>query len=383
MTEVLLERPSKKQRTFPDVEHLRTPCYLVDRAVARENAERMLKRAQARGLRLRPHVKTHKSLEGAVMQTGGSRRGIVVSTLAEAKFFADGGFDDILYAVPVSPDKLDQAAALTARLDAFHVVVDHPDSVSALLARSAPSQDKQWSVVVMVDCGYHRDGVDPDDDASVELVRCIAAAQTARFAGIYTHGGHSYEAASTEDVVRVGEEERDAVLRYAKKLRLAGLDPPMVGVGSTPTCSNMPESLEGVTEIHPGNYLYYDWTQVTLGSCRAENVAVRVCTRVIGKYQKQNTLLIDLGWTGISAQGAHQGYGYIDGYPELIIKVLKQEAGEVTSRDGSALEFHKYPIGFILFVIPWHSCAASHQHTGAHVVENGKIVGWWEQVRGW
>lgn len=379
------EEPAEKRaRTDGDaLAGLRTPCYIVDVAVARANAERMLDRAKSLGTALRPHVKTHKTLECAAIQTGGKKRGIVCSTLAEASFFADGGFDDILYAVPITPDKLDDAAALTKRLCEFHVLVDNSVQVDAILARPAPGEGKKWSIVLMVDCGYHRDGVDPEDEASVGLAKRISSADTAVFAGVYTHGGHSYDSASVEDVVKIGAAERDAVVQFSVKLRAAGIPCKMVGVGSTPTCSNPPASLEGVTEMHPGNYVYYDWMQVKLGSCRAEDVAVRVCTRIIGQYPKQNMLLIDMGWTGISKQGEAHGYGSIDGHPELKIKTLKQEAGEIESADGSPLDFSRYPIGSILRVLPYHSCASTHQHTHVNVIEDGKLVGRWQQVRGW
>lgn len=362
---------------------LRTPCYVVDVAVARANAERMLAKATALGTVLRPHMKTHKTIEAGTMQTGGTKRRITVSSLAEAFFFADGGFDDILYAVPITPDKLPDAAALTARLDAFHILIDHEAQVEAMLKCAVPRGGKPWSVVMMVDCGYHRDGVDPEDEASVALAKRIAEAPNAKFLGIYTHGGHSYDGSSVEAVVKIGEQERDAVVQFASKLRAADITFSMVGVGSTPTSSNPPAHLDGVTEMHPGNYAYYDWMQVKVGSCRPEDVAVRVCTRIIGQYPKQNMLLIDMGWTGISAQGKEHGYGFIEGHPELKISHLKQECGEVESTDGSPLDFSEYPIGAILRVLPWHSCAASHQHTFVHTLENGRVVGRWEKVRGW
>lgn len=382
------DAPAKRARLAEDagtdpLATLRTPCYAVDVDVARRNAERMLARSKDLGVALRPHVKTHKTIEGALLATGGERSRITVSTLAEARFFADGGFDDILYAVPITPDKLDEAAGLTARLQDFHVMVDHPGQLDALLARAAPAASKPWSVVIMVDCGYGRDGVDPDADASVALAKRVAEAPTAKLAGIYTHGGHSYDASSVADVVAIGEAERDAVVGLAKKLKAAGVQCGEIGVGSTPTSSNPPSNLAGVTEMHPGNFLYYDMMQVQLGSCKQEDIAVRVCTRVIGQYERHNTLLIDCGWTGASAQGKEQGYGAILGHPELTIKVFKQEAGEVGSADGSPLDFSRYPIGTILQILPWHSCAATHQHTHVNAVEKGRLVGKWQQVRGW
>merc|ERR1712167_240377 len=106
----------------------------------------MLAKAASLGTVLRPHMKTHKTLEGGVLATGGSKRRIVVSSLAEAEFYANGGFDDILYAVPITGDKLPQAARLTARLDAFHVLVDHEAQVDELLKQPAPADGKRWSV---------------------------------------------------------------------------------------------------------------------------------------------------------------------------------------------------------------------------------------------
>eukprot|EP00933_Yihiella_yeosuensis_P027714 TRINITY_DN21600_c0_g1_i1.p1 TRINITY_DN21600_c0_g1~~TRINITY_DN21600_c0_g1_i1.p1 ORF type:complete len:421 (+),score=68.27 TRINITY_DN21600_c0_g1_i1:66-1265(+) len=376
------------------LEGLRTPCYVLHREVAARNAQRMRERCAKLGVKLRPHVKTHKTLEGALLQTGGSKHGIVVSTLAEARFFADGGFDDIIYAVPITPDKLKEAAELTVKLSAFHILVDNPAQVDAIIDFGPPGDaTSRWSVVIMVDCGYGRDGVDPKAPESIELARQVAESKHISLAGVYTHGGHSYDAESIQQVRAIGEAERDAVASFAAQLKAsASPDSALakasakleVGVGSTPTSSNPPDHLQGITEAHPGNFLYYDMMQVKLGSCQVEDVAVRVCTRIVGQYQKHNTLLIDMGWTGISAQGKEYGYGAIDGHPELKIKVLKQEAGEVSSSDGSPLDFSRYPVGLILRVLPWHSCASSHQHTSVHVLdESGKPVEKWQQVRGW
>ena len=96
-----------------------------------------------------------------MLQTGGRKSKIVVSTLAEAAFFADAGFDDILYAVPITTDKLPDAAALAQRLTSFHLLVDNADTVRNLLASPGPGGQGggKWSVFIMVDCGYHRDGV--------------------------------------------------------------------------------------------------------------------------------------------------------------------------------------------------------------------------------
>ena len=159
---------------------LRTPCAVVRRSVVQANCERMLERARALGVQLRPHVKTHKTVEGALLQTGGQKRTITVSTMAEATFFAAAGFTDILYAVPITPDKLEPVGALLRGGTVVHVCVDHPEQLAPIVERaSASAGAESWSVVIMVDCGMHRDGVPPDDPLVEELAKAIAAAAPA------------------------------------------------------------------------------------------------------------------------------------------------------------------------------------------------------------
>ena len=373
---------------------LRSPCLIGYFDKIQSNCKKMLANAEKMNCVLRPHVKTHKTLEGALLQTGGRKSKIVVSTLAEAEFFANGGFDDILYAVPITPDKFPSAMVLNDALQTFHVLVDSVEIVSQLSKYQRDNQTKALSVWVMVDCGYHRDGVDPQATASLDLIEMLVKSEGVLFSGIYTHGGHSYGGASQGEVIGIANDERASVVNFAEKIRQRLRDKFSselafeIGVGSTPTCSCLPDHLAGVTEMHPGNYIYYDEMQKLLGSCEAKDIAVRILTRVIGKYPEQNMLLVDMGWTGCSTQGEKEGYGRIVGeeHSNLYIKVLKQEAGEIESRDGSPIDFSRYPIGTILEVAPYHSCAATHCHTQIHIFETEKsssIMSTWKICKGW
>src|SRR5215218_1820847 len=111
-----------------------TPAFLVDRATVARNCDSMRQKARASGVSFRPHVKTHKSVEIGRMQHGGAAGPITVSTLAEAEVFADHGFRDITYAFPISPAKLDRAAALARRIERLSVLVDSEDAFRALEA---------------------------------------------------------------------------------------------------------------------------------------------------------------------------------------------------------------------------------------------------------
>ena len=110
---------------------------------------------------------------------------------------------------------------------------------------------------------------------------------------------------------------------------------------------------------------------------------MRVLTRVVGHYPKSNTLVIDCGWTGASAQGKSAGYGSFTSHPELRIANLSQEGGKVTSADGSALDYSRYPIGTILALAPFHSCASTHQYAQVHVQDKHGRLEAWRICKGW
>src|SRR6188474_1084833 len=142
---------------------LPTPSLLVDLARVRRNCERMLAFAREGGVRLRPHVKTHKCVEIARLQHGGETGPITVSTLAEAEHFADAGFGDILYAVPIEPGKLARVVALCRRIDIAVLLNDLAtlDALADGAAQSGTAQLRRPRVLLELDCGDGRAGLDP------------------------------------------------------------------------------------------------------------------------------------------------------------------------------------------------------------------------------
>src|SRR3712207_6632863 len=118
---------------------LSTPALVLDINRARRNAGRMSERVRSFGARLRPHVKTHKCAEVARLQTENSEGSLTVSTLAEARFFAERGFTDLTYAVPVEPGKFAAAAELARRGVRLALITDDTEVPEPLdrVARSA------------------------------------------------------------------------------------------------------------------------------------------------------------------------------------------------------------------------------------------------------
>jgi len=367
------------------IEALKTPAFLINLHKLKTNVQRMKARAQKYNVILRPHVKTHKTAEIAGMQTTSEAPGITVSTLAEARFYQKSGFKDITYAFPITANKLSEAAELSASLNVFNILLDQPQTLSAVEAYGREHGIK-FKVFLKVDCGYHRAGVDPSKPESVQLARRLAATDCIEFKGILTHAGHSYHCSNPAEIIEVARQERGVMVQFADRLREDGIACDTVSVGSTPTAMHAPD-WQGVTEIRPGNYVFFDKFQADIGSCRPQDVAATVLTTVAAHYPAHNQMLIDAGALALSKDlGAdHLGneivFGGILNNPKLNLSSISQEHGLITSKDPIA--FIKYPVGSLLRIIPNHSCLTAALFPKYHIVEDDKVVDEWTPMRGW
>jgi D-serine deaminase-like pyridoxal phosphate-dependent protein len=355
---------------------LQTPAFLADRNIVEQNCTRMREKARASGVAFRPHVKTHKTAEIARMQHGGALGPITVSTLAEAEFFADAGFVDITYAVPIAPEKIDRAAALAARIERLHLLLDSQAALQALEEHGGV-----FDVFLKVDCGYHRAGVDPEKPESVRLANAIARSQYVRFQGLLTHAGHSYHAKNVEEIRGVAAEETSALTRFRSKLT-----PNLIrSIGSTPTASIVAR-FEDSDEVRPGNYVFYDAFQATIGSCRREDCAVSVLATVVGSYPDRREAIIDAGALALSKDlGPNHidtkfGYGIVC---DLDLRPLPIRLATVSQEHGKLQAADPPPVGAQLRIIPNHSCLTSAMYDVYHIIERGSIVDEWRPVRGW
>lgn len=148
--------------------------------------------------------------------TGGSRRCIVVSTLAEASFYADNGYDDILYAYPLPFDKVERCAELSERLSLFHVVVDNRLALQELKRRPL-KQGKGWKVWMKLDCDNGRAGVPHCDPAALQLALEIWDTSGVELMGIYAHCGNTYACQGEEQIKAVAQETTTIVLQFMEK----------------------------------------------------------------------------------------------------------------------------------------------------------------------
>jgi D-serine deaminase-like pyridoxal phosphate-dependent protein len=368
---------------------LNTPALVLDITRARRNAERMSERVRRFGARLRPHVKTHKCAEVARLQTEGSQAALTVSTLAEARFFAERGFTDLTYAVPVEPGKFAAATDLARRGVRLALITDDaevPEPLDAAARQAGVTLD----LFLKVDCGYHRCGVEPHTPEAREIPRRITGARHLRLAGILTHAGHSYHARTSAELLAVARRERDVMTEFADQLRADGIEVPTVSVGSTPTMSVV-DHLAGVDEARPGNYIFYDAFQATLGSCSFGDCALTVLASVVHRDRTRRKVVIDAGAIALSKdRGATEldpasGFGRIldlEGN-DLGLRVgsVSQEHGVVQVEDDRL--FDRSRVGERVRVLANHSCLTAAQHPFYNVLEGEQVIDKWEIQRGW
>jgi D-serine deaminase-like pyridoxal phosphate-dependent protein len=360
------------------IRDLPTPLLLLDLDVLEANLQRMATRARELGVALRPHLKTHKCVEIAERQRALGASGVTVSTLYEARVFADHGFDDITWALPVPPGRLVEARELAERVT-LRLVVDTPEAVAALQRAHFP-----FHVWLKVDCGYHRAGVDPGSELAVDLAREIHQSPTLSFDGILSHSGHAYQARGREALANVAEEERRVMVACANRLRERGIDVSRVSVGSTPAMSAA-RVLDDVTEVRPGNYVFHDYSQTVIGSCGVRDCAVTVLATVVSSQPGAEHCVVDAGALALSkdpgpSDGSCLSMGEIfDRYED---GTLRSDARVVSLSQEHGLVRGRLPAGERVRILPNHSCLTVACFDEYHLVRGERVLGRWKIWRG-
>ena len=376
---------------MPDLSSIvETPSLLLDRQQMTQNIARMRAKLGGLGVRMRPHVKTNKCLEVARHFFDEGSGPITVSTLREARFFLDKGFRDLLYGVAIAPNKFAQAAELVALGAALTLVLDSAQTAS-LLADYARAHGQRFDVLLEIDCDGHRSGLPPDSPMIVEIAQILRRGGI-EVKGVMTHAGNSYNSKTTDEIEACANQERDAVVQAAGRLRKAGFPVTVVSVGSTPTAL-FATDLSGVTEVRAGVFVFFDLVMAGLGVCKVSDIAISVLTTVIGHQADKGWIITDAGWMamsrdrGTASQALDQGYGVVagvDGRPldDLIVVAANQEHGIVGARDGRT-DIALPPVGTRLRIFPNHACATAAQHGGYHVVDGDAGLAYWPRFGGW
>ena len=258
---------------------LPTPQVLIDHTRAMNNIARVQALASGAGVRLRPHAKTHKSPVVARWQIDAGAVGIACAKVGEAEVFVDAGITDIRLPYPVNPINAPRLVALMDRA-AISIIVDHPEVArgwSDAMRRAGPDARR-------ADQGRRRLSSLRDRSrrrSRSASSRRVAALPGFRLRGLLSHAGHAYHAASEEELRAIaragGGDARGPARARGGGGHRARRD---LGRARRRRCASA-RGQPGVTELRPGNYVYFDRTQVALGAASLDDCALTVLATVV------------------------------------------------------------------------------------------------------
>jgi D-serine deaminase-like pyridoxal phosphate-dependent protein len=361
-----------KRSSDASVAPLDTPSVLVDLDILDRNVRRMADFAAEHGVKLRPHAKSHKTVAIARRQVESGAVGLTVAKLDEAEAFLNAGFNDLFVANQViGPLKWRRLA----ELQSHGTVAVGVDSLAGArgIAEAALEAATTVPVVIEIDTGLHRAGVLPGE-AAVALARQIASVAGLELRGVFTHAGHAYAATSPQEVHRIGRLEGELLVMTADKLRADGIACPVVSVGSTPTAM-ISGAVPGVTEMRPGNYVFYDRMQVGLGSAQLSDCALTVLTTVISRPSPERAVIDAGSKTFALDRGAH-GLEALLGYGEdnefgLVLDRLSEEHGVILLDPAHDALLQ---VGDRLRILPNHACTTANLAEALYGMRNGRMV---------
>jgi D-serine deaminase-like pyridoxal phosphate-dependent protein len=338
------------------IEDLDTPAVVIDQDVAEANLRRAQSYADGHGLKLRPHIKTHKLPHFARLQVALGAVGITCQKVGEAEVMADAGIEDIFVPYNIlGREKLNRLHALHARTR-LSVTADSLATVAGYAGRFT---DPKHRLPVLVECdtGAGRCGVQ-SPEAAADLARVIDAAPGLVFEGLMTYPPlgrlKDVDAWLTEAVSRLGA---------------AGLEARRVSNGGSPEFYDS-AAVTAATEHRPGTYIYSDRMQVSFGHGTLDDCALTVLATVVSR-PTDHRVILDTGSKALAADLCKMpGHGTLPGYPGAVVKGLSEEHGIV---DVSACP--KAPeIGEKVRVIPNHVCVVSNLFDFVHLASGGLIV---------
>ncbi len=359
---------------------LPTPQVLIDRTRAMNNIARVQALASAAGVRLRPHAKTHKSPIVARWQIEAGAVGVCCAKVGEAEVFANEGIADIRLPYPVNPSNAPRLLKLMDRAS-ISIIVDHPGVVrgwSDAMRRAGRTLD----VLIKVDVGFHRCGINPDANP-LGFIQTVASLPGLRLRGLLSHAGHAYHATSEDELSAIARQEAGTLASLRARAAGSGIALDEISVGATPTL-RFSAGQEGITELRPGNYVYFDRTQVALGAATLDDCALTVLATVVSKHPGR--IILDCGsktLTNDQARGiaASPGYGAVlagdtdnlDDAREidetLTIERLSEEHATVRVTGKTRLE-----PGDRVRVVPNHSCVVSNLVDVVRLVDGDQVI---------
>jgi len=348
-----------------DDPRLDTPAVLVDLDIVEANIARMAGLARREKLSLRPHIKTHKSTSMAQRQLAAGAVGVCCATASEAEVMIAGGVADVLLAYPLAGRRKFERVAPLLSSTALTLVTDSK-AVTAAYRELAQTIGRSIRVMIEIDSGMHRVGVDPRNLA--DIAADIVSGNELELRGIMTHAGHSHDATDQLGIESVARQEAAIMGAAREELEGAGFDVPIVSAGSTITAPYL-HATDGITEIRPGTYVYNDLRTMGTYACTPDALAAFALATVVSLEGDRVT--IDAGSkTLTTSHDAIYGFGHLRDQPESRFTRLSEEHGVLAVPNGRS----RLAIGDRVQILPIHVCAWMDLQPEIYGVRDGQIV---------
>ncbi|UCH27340.1 MAG: D-TA family PLP-dependent enzyme [Trueperaceae bacterium] len=341
------------------LEDLDTPVPVIDLDRVEHNIRKLQTYCDEHGLRLRPHIKTHKLPALAYKQLAQGAVGITCQKVSEAEVMAAAGIEDILLSYNVIGKQKVEPLARLACQSRLSVALDNELALSTVAEASDLAQ-KSIAVLIEFESGNNRTGVQTPQEA-LELARKVGEHNYLAFEGLMTYPLGTLAA---------------GFLAEAKPLfEHSGITIRTVSAGGTPNVWSAHE-VEDVTELRVGTYIYHDRSIVGSGTAHFDECALHVHATVVSRPTDERAV-IDAGSKTLSSDLVSpeygQGYGHILEYPEAVITKLNEEHGIIDLSNCGA----KPLLGERLRIVPNHVCVVTNLHDEVVVQRQGQVTGIW------
>lgn len=348
-----------------------TLALLIDYEVMLRNLRQMQAKANQYGVKLRPHIKTHRMPELAKLQMAEGAAGITVAKVGEAEVMAAHGLTNIFIANEiVGLSKLARIKELQQTIQ-IRLGVDNTYQIDQL-AEVFQDSERGIEVLIEYEVGENRSGVITDEEL-IALAKYIKTKDKVILKGVFSHEGHSYKAKDPADCMRLATISQERTVRAGHLLRNMGFAIDTISIGATPSLMHT-AVIEGVTEIRPGTYIFMDAGQ---GSAINDysRCAATVLTTVISKPTAERVVL-DAGAKTLNSQNrsegicATPGFGLVKNSENIRLSGVFDEHGLIYDRTAR----EQLQVGDKIEVIPNHICPTCNLYDYAYLVSEGQVV---------
>ncbi|MGQ9818403.1 MAG: alanine racemase [Candidatus Kapaibacteriales bacterium] len=343
-----------------ELNQISRPTLIVDIDKVKLNIQRIKEKISKLNIEFRPHFKTHQSkFIGNVFKEFGIKK-ITVSSLSMAHYFLQSNWNDILIAFPLNLREMDEILKLSGLINLSVTVSDlyTLEYLNRILTT-------KMNVYLEFDIDYYRSGFDYKDNFTIQkVIKLLTNSKNLSFKGIIAHNGLTYSATTKEEVVKLNKTFVEKIFHLKSYFIEKGFSI-IASIGDTPSVS-ICDDFQGIDELRPGNFVFYDVMQLNIGSCTLSDIAVCAILPIVSINYKANQIICYGGATSLSKDFIEMDgiriyglvapiteNGWLEPFEDTYVSKLTQEHCVISSREEIV---RQYKPGDLIGILPIHSC---------------------------